>query len=204
VAPAEPVTGGAVESSGAGAAPGAAVEILKPVAWSGGKAELTPENTSIGFIGAHTDDRPDRVGGFEKFSGTLTVDEAGKTVSGVTVDIDATSIWTEFGNLTNHLNSPDFFDTREYPTAKFESTSVSGAGDGAVLVKGKLTLHGTTQEIEFPAQAMVSDAGVVLSANFEIDRTQFGMDKMTQGVKPAVKVNVAVGKATQPTKAAGG
>ena len=41
----------------------------------------------------------------------------------------------------------DFFEVREYPTAKFESTKITAAKDGQATVTGKLTLHGVTKEI---------------------------------------------------------
>jgi polyisoprenoid-binding protein YceI len=162
---------------------------------------LSPANTRISFVGAHTDDKPDRVGGFEKFSGTLDIDREGHLL-GMNVQIDATSLWTEYGNLTTHLSSPDFFDTREYPTAEFGKTRVTRYDDGKVAVSGTLTLHGASQEITFPGQLTVTDAGAVFTADFTIDRTKFGMDKLTEGVKPEVKVSVVVGLPTKPTKAA--
>src|SRR2546423_8544877 len=77
----------------------------------GGAASLTPQNTKIQFVCAHVGPKPDpRKGGFSKFNGKLQVE--GNTVKSMTVDIDTTSLFTEFDMLTNHLKSPDFFEVR--------------------------------------------------------------------------------------------
>jgi len=155
---------------------------------------LTPENTKIEFVGVHADEaKPDpRTGGFKTFTGTARL-EGGKLAS-VAVDIETGSLWTEFDKLTTHLNSPDFFDTRQHPAAGFESTSVvTSAGDEATIT-GNLTLMGTTKEISFPATIAMGDSGPTIVAEFTIDRTEFGMDKMLEGVKPDVTIKVAVGE----------
>ena len=169
-----------------------------------GKLDLSPENAKIEFVGTHAGDKPDpRTGGFEKFTGKAEFDPAAKALLAVSVDIETGSLWTEFDKLTNHLNSPDFFDTREHPTAKFVSTKVTpGSGDKPTEITGKLMLLGNTKEIKFPATVKVGDDGLKLTATFTIDRTDFGMDKLVDKVEKPVTLNVAIGEKTQPKKSA--
>ena len=69
--------------------------------------QLAPENTSIEFVGTHVGDDPKpRLGGFKKFSGKVEMAD-GKPVA-LKVDMEITSIWTEFDNLTKHLMNADF------------------------------------------------------------------------------------------------
>src|SRR4051812_4333007 len=73
----------------------------------GGAATLTPENTKIEFVCAHVGPKPDpRKGGFKAFTGKAVVD--GKALKSIGVDIDTTSLFTQFDMLTTHLKSPDF------------------------------------------------------------------------------------------------
>src|SRR5262245_8674291 len=73
----------------------------------GGMAALTPQNTKIQFVCAHVGAKPDpRKGGFGKFAGKAQVE--GKSLKSVLLDIDTTSLFTDFDMLTNHLKSPDF------------------------------------------------------------------------------------------------
>lgn len=160
---------------------------------------IMPENTRINFVGKHTDDKPDRTGGFERFTGQAVLDASMKSVQSITVEIETASLWTEIGDrLTNHLNSPDFFDTREYPTAKFESTRIEpNDGSRPQTITGNLTLHGETKEISFPATIEVNGGRVTGKAEFTIDRTQWGMDRLTEGVKKEVDISVALGEKTE-------
>ena len=164
-----------------------------------GVVKLSPDNTKIQFTGTHSPPKkPDpRVGGFAKFTGEAKVDAEAKKLQSVSVSIDTTSLFTEFPKLTTHLNSPDFFETREYPTAKFESTEISEAADGKATIKGNLTLHGETKEISFPATVNVTDDGLTLKADFSINRSEFGMTFGEGQVEDKVLLSVAIGEKTQ-------
>src|SRR5947199_10816450 len=112
---------------------------------SGGTAVLTPQNTRIQFVCAHVGAKPDpRKGGFGKFSGAAVVE--GKSLKSVSVEIETASLFTEFDMLTTHLKSPDFFEVRRFPTAKFESTKIESGASGSQIT-GKLTLHGVTKQV---------------------------------------------------------
>ncbi len=165
-----------------------------------GAAVLGPDNTMIQFVGTHVGDKPDpRTGGFEQFTGKAEVDAQSKMLKSVSVEIQTDSLSTPIPKLTNHLKSPDFFDTREHPTAKFASTNVTaGSNAGEVSITGDLTLLGTTKEISFPATVNISDKGLALNAKFTIDRTEFGMAGFQDQVEKQVSLSVAIGEKTQP------
>lgn len=169
-----------------------------PVPIDSGVATLNPANTKIVFVGTHAPPKPKdpRTGGFEKFTGTAEVDAESKALKRVSVEIDTTSLWTQFDMLTTHLNSPDFFDTREYPTAKFESTTITAGDDGEHTIAGNLTLLETTKEISFPAKVTVSDDGLTLQAEFTINRLDFALGADQKGVEPPVALTVVVGEPT--------
>jgi polyisoprenoid-binding protein YceI len=87
--------------------------------------------------------------------------------------------------LVGHLKSPDFFDVAKYPTAKFEITAVENytsdstntAGkDATHMVRGNLTLKDSTKNISFPARITVDANTLSAKANFNIDRTMWGMN----------------------------
>ncbi len=163
-----------------------------------GDFEFGPENAQIGFVGTHVADDPKpRTGGFEKFVGTAKLDADGK-IAAVTVDIQTDSLWTQHAPLTAHLNSPDFLDTREYPTANFASTEIKpGEADGEVTITGKLTMHGVTKEITFPAKVAITHDKPTLHAEFPLKRTDFGMDKKLEGVHDEVAMTIVIGEKTE-------
>lgn len=178
---------------------------------SDGTLALTPQNTEIQFVGTHVvegggPDPKARTGVFKKFHGQAKVADDDHTLQSVWVEIDTQSLDTGITKLTNHLNSPDFFDTREYPTARFESTSIrpSESGSDDVTITGDLTLHGTTKEISFPAQVSAEGHDLNLTANFVIDRAEFGMDQMTDNVNKEVTMTVTIGKGSEAAEADSG
>jgi polyisoprenoid-binding protein YceI len=157
---------------------------------TGGAAAIGPENTKLQFVCAHVGAKPDpRKGGFAKFSGNVQVDSATKSLKSIAIDIDTTSLWTEFDMLTTHLKSPDFFEVRRFPTAKFESTKIELAS-----ITGKLTLHGVTKEITIPAMITVNEAGVRIASEFTINRLDYGISFDPKKVEDKVALTVVVGE----------
>lgn len=178
---------------------------MTPVAITDGAVNLKPDNTRIEFVGTHVGDDPKpRSGGFAGFKGKITMNADNSAIESIKIDIDINSIWTEFDNLTTHLKAADFFEVDKFGKSSFESTGISTSANGKTMVAGKLTLHGVTSEIMFPVKTIVNDAGLVLTSEFKLDRTQFGMDKMTSGVEKAVSLKVVVGQKTEPKKSRSG
>ena len=173
----------------------AADQASKPSAESAtaGPITLSPDNTKIEFVGTHVGTKPDpRVGSFAKFAGKMEVDAAAKTVKSVSIEIDTTSLTTQFPKLTDHLKSADFLEVREFPAIKFESTKIE-ATDGSHQITGKLTLHGVTKEITIPAQVDVVDGAPTLKSEFNIDRTEYGISFGPDKVERKVSLTVTVG-----------
>jgi polyisoprenoid-binding protein YceI len=199
IAPAESTT---EPAPAAGEAPAAAESTaraaaeLTPVKIEDGAATLSPDNTKIEFVGTHSPPKPPdpRVGVFQKFSGAAKVDADAKELQSVSVEIGTASLKTQFPKLTTHLQSADFFDVREYPTAKFESTEIAPGDDGLVTIKGNLTLHGETKEISIPAAVSITDEGLTLRSNFSINGSEFGIK--FDGVEDKISLSVAIGEKT--------
>lgn len=158
-----------------------------------GKFSLTGENTTIQFVGSKAEGKHD--GGFKKITGTATVADGDPTTAKIELEIDVDSIYTDTGKLTNHLKSPDFFEVKKYPKAKFVSTKVAKSDDG-YTVTGALTLHGKTKTISFPAKIKATDDGLTLTSDFKIDRHDFGVSFGKGKIHDDVALKVSV-KATK-------
>jgi len=113
---------------------------------------------------------------FERFSGTITLDEKTKAIQAVTLKIDATSVRSKFAKLDRIVRSPTLLDTKKFPTILFKSTSIKRT-DAGYRVKGKLSMHGVTREVEFPFKADVDGTKHRIRANGEwpIVRKDFGV-----------------------------
>lgn len=86
--------------------------------------------------------------------------------------------------LTTHLKSADFFDVVTFPTSTFvaKEFTASTTKPGLFIVKGDLTIKGTTNEISIPATINYSDGKtLVIKGTATVDRTlwniQYGSGK---------------------------
>jgi polyisoprenoid-binding protein YceI len=151
-------------------------------------------------------------GAFKVTEGTVLVQD-GK-LSGGRFNININSMKMEetgemiTGMLRPHLLAPDFFDAGKYPYSVFEITRVEpynpAGNDTSVvaganyIVSGNLTLKDVTKNVTFPAKIDLAGNTVTAIANFDIDRTWWGMaygnDKSLKDkfISPTVNIELAV------------
>ncbi len=135
-----------------------------------------PDGSSIGWVGSKVTGSHE--GGFREFTGEIAFDPADPTRSRVSVTIDATSLFSDDPDLTDHLKTGDFFETERFPEARFVTTAIAEGGEGEAThtLTGDLTLHGETKSITFPATVSATDAAVTARAEFSINRRDFGIN----------------------------
>jgi len=101
---------------------------------------------------------------------------AGSTIpAAVTAVLDATRIKSGDPDRDASLESPDYFDTKKFPTWTFASTKIEVTGPATFVMDGTLAIHGVTQPERL--DVMVSGTAVqpVYHATGAIDRHAFGM-----------------------------
>lgn len=86
-------------------------------------------------------------GQFEKFSGSVDLDEANPGATQVNVQVETASVNTREPQRDAHLKSPDFFDSEKFPVMKFASTRVELTGDSTAKMYGDLTIKDVTREV---------------------------------------------------------
>lgn len=132
-------------------------------------------------------------GVFKLKEGSLSVEDNNLTGGSFVIDVNSlnvTDLTAETGKdkLEGHLKSPDFFDVAKYPTAKFEITAVEPfkydsltmkdvvMKDATHTIKGNFTLRDSVKNISFPAKVTVTADKVNAVADFNIDRTLWGLN----------------------------
>jgi polyisoprenoid-binding protein YceI len=141
--------------------------------------KFSPETSKIEFTGSKATGRHNS--GFKTFQGTWDLVPGKPEDSRIQSEIAMDSTFTDTDRLTGHLKSPDFFDVAKFPKSTFESTGIqTGSTDAKAknathTVTGKLTLHGVTKSIEFPAKIAVSPEAATLDSEFFINRKDFGV-----------------------------
>lgn len=142
---------------------------------------IDPSHTSVEFSVRHM--MVARVKGrFGKVEGVIVGDPNDLTKVSIEAKIDAASIDTREEQRDAHLRSADFFDVENHPHLTFKSTEIVAKGGNDYLVRGDLTIRGTTKpvELETTLEGVVEkDAfGMTrmgLSATGTINRKDFGL-----------------------------
>lgn len=152
-----------------------------------GSSYLIDTSTStVTWIG--TKPTGQHTGTFNLSNGTLTLDGAGVTGGNFVINVASLNSTDQQGEyktkLDGHLKSADFFDVEKFPTASFTITNVQPFDSSKVksllpgathIISGNLKLKDSTKNITFPAKVDVQGDVVSTAANFNIDRTQWGM-----------------------------
>lgn len=121
-------------------------------------------------------------GRFNQFSGEFTLDSADPAKSSFKMTIPMDSVDTNNAQRDGHLKSGDFFNTKQYPTMEFASTSVTPTQAGTYQVTGNLSLHGETKPVTFELKGgkMVEMKGqqrTGFSTSFIVKRSEFNVAK---------------------------
>jgi polyisoprenoid-binding protein YceI len=134
---------------------------------------IQPEASEIAFRATSRFMNAD--GHFARFSGDVMVDPAVLTSARISLTIDAASLDTGIEMRDKHLRSADFFDAERFPTITFQSVRVESAGRRATVV-GRLTLHGVTREFAVPVDVQITNAALVASGEFIVNRGEYAMN----------------------------
>ena len=133
-------------------------------------------------------------GRFNDFSGSFSIDKEDPTKSTFEMSIKVDTVDTNNKGRDGHLKSPDFFNTKQFPTISFKSTGVK-AVDGGLEVTGDMTMHGETKSITFTLKGgkeakFMGSVKTGYATDFSIKRSEFGMDKMTAAIGDEIQVSV--------------
>jgi polyisoprenoid-binding protein YceI len=142
---------------------------------------IEPTHTFVTFEISHFGTSTNR-GRFDKKEGTVQLDRTAKTGK-VDLTIDMASINTGTPGFDKHLQGMDFFNVKDYPTAKFTADKFTFSGDKVTEVAGSLTMMEKTNPVVLKAtnfncyqHPMIKRE--VCGGDFEatIDRSQWGVN----------------------------
>lgn len=155
---------------------------LLPISASASTWNLDPDHSSVGFSIRHLMVSNVR-GNFDRFGGTVDLDDRNITGSKVNATIEAGSVNTRVQKRDEHLQGPEFFDVAKYPSITFVSKKWSKDARGRLKVSGDLTMHGVTRPVVLdvaPFSPETRDPWGNLrrgtTATTTINRKDFGLD----------------------------
>ena len=124
-------------------------------------------------------------GRFNEVEGKFSLDRETPAKSTFELTIKAESVDTANKARDEHLRQPDYFDTKQFPTITFKSTSCKAIA-GGYEVTGDFTMHGKTKSITFVLKGgkEIEIRGkkiVGFSTELALKRSDFGFDKSAIG-----------------------
>jgi len=126
----------------------------------------------------------------------VEIDPAKKEIKSVTAQVDVMTF--DGGNSNRDSHAMEVIESIKYPDVTFAGTSVTQTAD-SLIVSGKLTFHGVTQDIVMRGVAMWGehklsvDGGFVLSLTaFKIERPALLMIPVDDALKFSLKAAFAI------------
>jgi polyisoprenoid-binding protein YceI len=136
-------------------------------------------------------------GRFNETKGTVVIDRE-KNTGSVEITINADSIDTAHKKRDEHLRSPDFLNTAEYPEITFKSTRVEIDGDEAE-VEGDLTIAGVTRKVRLEVDRLHCAVNPMskkehcgFDASTKIKRSDFGVNYMVPAIGDEIEIDIAL------------
>jgi polyisoprenoid-binding protein YceI len=128
-----------------------------------------------------------------RVSGTVRWDAARPAATSIVLEVDAGSLVADEASLRRRLGMSDMkestraevqrtmlgarqLDVASHPTIAFRSTGVEAQGEGRLLVRGELTLHGQTRSVGFPATVSeLADGAMRGRATLRLRQSEYGI-----------------------------
>ncbi len=140
-------------------------------AWPALAQQLLPAQSEIGFTSKQMGVPVD--GKFKKFDAQLSFDPKKPEAARIGLSIDLASVTLGAAETEAEVVKPDWFNTKAFPQARFQSDSVKPLGGGRFEVAGKLTIKGSTRPIVVPVALAQAAGKTTASGSFAIKRLDF-------------------------------
>jgi len=112
-------------------------------------------------------------GKFKRFDAQVAFDPKQPETAKIALAIDLASVAIGTTETEAEIAKPDWFNTKLFPQATFQSTTVKPLGAGRFEVSGKLALKGVSRDLVVPVTLAQTAANTTASGAFVIKRLDF-------------------------------
>ena len=112
-------------------------------------------------------------GRFKAFDAQVAFDPKKPDAAKIALTIDLGSVALGVAETEAEIAKPDWFNTKQFPQASFQSTSVKPLGAGKFEVAGKLAIKGATRDVIVPVALAQSGANTTATGAFVIKRLDY-------------------------------
>jgi polyisoprenoid-binding protein YceI len=133
--------------------------------------KLLPAQSEIAFTSKQMGVPVD--GKFKKFDAQVAFDPKKPDAAKIAFTIDIGSATLGSAETEAELVKPEWFNTKLFPQATFQSSAVKATGPGKFDVTGKLVIKGATHDVIVPVALAQAGANTTASGAFTIKRLDF-------------------------------
>ena len=148
------------------------------------------ESSRLEFIG--TLDRKQFGGAFENFEAKILFDAANPSAGNIDVIVQTASARTGDAGRDNTMPGPEWFDVKQFPTARFRSTTIRATGENQFEIDGQLTIRDMTQSLTLPFTLQETADSARAEGEIVLIRTDYGLGQgaWASGNRVALDVKV--------------
>lgn len=132
---------------------------------------LVPAQSSISFTTRQMGSPVD--GNFRKFDAQVAFDPKHPEAARIAFTVDLASVSFGAAETEAEVAKPDWFNTRAFPQASFQSTAVKALGAGKFEVRGKLGIKGASRDIVVPVTLAQAGAVTTATGAFTLKRLEY-------------------------------
>lgn len=114
-------------------------------------------------------------GHFNKFSAQISFNPANLAIAKATINLDLASIDTGSEEANDEVKGKEWFNTKAFPLAKFESTNFKSIGGNRYEVSGKMSIKGHTQTVSTPFTFSQQGNTAVVDGAFVLKRADYAI-----------------------------
>lgn len=114
-------------------------------------------------------------GQFRRFSGQIAFDPARPEAARATLEVELASFDMGSREVYDEVVSRNWFDVRQFPTARFVATSLRHLGGDRYEVRGQMTIKGRTRDITVPVTFRPQGRNALLEGSFPLRRLDYGI-----------------------------
>jgi polyisoprenoid-binding protein YceI len=135
-------------------------------------------------------------GNFRQWSGDIRFDPNNLAGSKAVILVQTGSSLTGIKEPDDNLPGEDWFNTRRFPTARYETTAIRSTGPGRYVADGTLTMKGVTYRLALPFTVSITGNVATMTGQATVDRMTLRLglesDAAAEWVARETVVNVAV------------
>lgn len=135
--------------------------------------QLQPNKSTLTFVSKQMNVPVE--GRFKSFRSKLAFDPAKPAAARVELEIDLASIDAGSKDANDEVASKAWFNTREFPVAKFVASSVKPLGGNRFEVVGKMTIKGKTQDLTTPVTLRQEGNSAIFEGSLVLKRADYAI-----------------------------